>query len=148
MSFEVQESILIDRPREAVWNYVIEHDEWRRPEIVEVRKLTEGPHGKGARYEDTAKMMGQEMKVVNEILRFEPPSLLSWTQISEEGPSTTIEGRYELESLNGQTRFTLYGEYEAKGLLKLLVPLIRRQIQNDMYPRFLGQLKEILEEEP
>jgi uncharacterized protein YndB with AHSA1/START domain len=96
MSFEVQESIVIDRPREAVWNYVIEHDEWRRPEIVEVRKLTEGPHGKGARYEDTAKMMGQEMKVVNEILRFEPPSLLSWTQISEEGPSTTIKGRYEV----------------------------------------------------
>ena len=147
MAFKVRESITINQSREEVWDYVTEHDEWRRPEIVNVRKLTEGPPGESTRYEDTAKMMGREMTIVNEILRFEPPRYLSWTQVDEGGPTKTVKGSYELKSENGGTHFTLYGEYEASGLLKLLVPLIRRQLQKSTYPRFLRQLKETLESE-
>ena len=147
MSFTVKESILIDRPREDVWAYVVEHDDWRRPDVVEVRKLTEGPPGAGTRYEDTVPMMGREMTVVNEVLRFEPPGYISWTQVSDEGPVQTVEGSYELESVDGKTRFTLSGTYEASGLLRLLTLLIRRQLQNDTFPTFVSQLKEILEKE-
>jgi uncharacterized protein YndB with AHSA1/START domain len=147
MAFKVEESIVIDQPREEVWDYVIEHDEWRRPDVIEVRKLTEGPPGVGSRYEDTAKMMGRELVLVNEVQRFEPPRLISWTQVSEEGPVETIEGSYTLESLDGKTRFTLMGEYKTGGLLGLLTPVIRRQLQNKTYPKILNQLKEILETE-
>lgn len=146
MAFKVEASIVIDRPRDDVWDYVVKHDDWRRPDVIEVRKLTDGPPGSGTRYEDTVQMMGREMTVVNEVRRFEPPSYMSWTQVSEEGPVQTVEGSYQLESLDGKTRFTLAGDYQASGLLRLLTPLIRRQLQNDTFPTFLRQLKEILEE--
>ena len=145
MGFTVEESVVIDRPREDVWDYVVEHDEWRRPQVVRVRKLTPGPPGSGTRYEDTVQMMGREMRTVNEVLDFEPPSIISWTQVDKGGPAYTVKGSYELEDLDGKTRFTLFGNYEAEGLWRLLVPLIRRQLQNDTYPTFLGQLKDILE---
>lgn len=40
MGFTVRESTSIDRPREDVWDYVVEHEEWRQPQVVRVRKLT------------------------------------------------------------------------------------------------------------
>lgn len=145
MPFKAEESIIIDRPRQEVWDYVIDHDDWRRPDVLEVRKLTDGPPGEGTRYEDTVRLMGREMMTVNEVLQFEPPRYISWTQVGDEGPARTVEGSYELESRDGRTRFTLSGEYEASGLFRLLAPLIRRQLQNNTFPTFLRQLKEILE---
>jgi uncharacterized protein YndB with AHSA1/START domain len=145
MAFRVEESILIDRPREEVWDYVMAHNDWRRPEVLEVRKLTDGPAGEGARYEDTVQMMGREMTVVNEISQLEPPSYISWSQVGEEGPAYSEKGSYELESVNGKTRFTLAGRYRATGFWRLLVPMIRRRLQNDTFPRYLRQLKEGLE---
>ena len=87
MAFKVEASIVIDRPRDDVWDYVVKHDDWRRPDVIEVRKLTDGPPGSGTRYEDTVQMMGREMTVVNEVRRFEPPSYMSWTQVSERAPT-------------------------------------------------------------
>lgn len=147
MAFKVEESIVIDRPPEEVWQYVVEHNEWRRPDIVQVRKLTDGPVGSGTRYENTARQMGREMTTVNEVQRFEPPRYISWTQVGRNGPAYTVEGCYQLESLDGKTRFTLVGNYEAPGLWQLMVPFIRRKIENDIFPRFVRQLKDILESE-
>jgi hypothetical protein len=145
MAFTVQESIVINRPRPDVWDYVVEHDDWRRPDVVQVRKLTEGSPGVGTQYEDTVQLMGREMTVVNEVTRFEPPAYMAWTQADREGPTYTEEGSYALESVPGGTKFTLSGEYQASGLWRLAVPLIRRRLQNEMFPRFLRQLKETLE---
>jgi uncharacterized membrane protein len=147
MAFTVEQSIEIERPRQEVWDYVIEHDEWRRPQILEVRPLSDGPPDVGTRYEDKAQMMGREMKVVNELVRFEPPRLVAWTQVERRGPLYTVEGRYELASVDGGTRFTLSADYEAPGLWRLVAPLIRRQINTKIYPSLLGQLKSILEAE-
>lgn len=145
MPFRVEESIMIERPREEVWAYVLEHNDWRSPEVVEVRKLTDGPPGEGTRYEDRVQMMGRELIVINEVRRFDPPRTMSWTQVGEAGPAYTEEGSYELESVDGETRFTLAADYGAVGLWRLLVPLIKRQLQKDLYPRYLRQLKEHLE---
>ena len=147
MPFHEQVNILIDRPIQAVWGYVLENDEWRRPYVVEVTKLTDGPIKSGTQYEDKVDMMGTEMTIVNEVVEIDPPHFLSWKQISEEGPMTTILGSYTLESLNGKTRFTLGADYKLKGLAKLLKPLMRFQIRKKIYPNLLNQLKEILEHE-
>jgi len=147
MALQVEESIIINRPREEVWAYVVEQDEWRRPDVINVEKLSDGPPGVGTQYKDTVEMMGNEMSVVNEIIHFEPPSKLSWTQVSEQGPIETLEGSYLLEALDGKTRFTLMGTYQASGLAKLLTPLMQWQLQNKIFPRFVRQLKEILESE-
>jgi hypothetical protein len=113
--------------------------------IVKVRKITEGPHGEGARYEDTLKMMGNEMTIVNEVLRFEPPRYISWAQVDKEGPFYTVESSYELEFLDGRTRFTLMSNNEVTGLFRLFSPLMRWYFQNKGFPSMLRQLKEILE---
>ena len=145
MSFHEQKSIVIDRPIQAVWDYVLENDEWRRPMVLDVNKLTDGPPKPGTRYEDQVDMMGNKMSIVNEIIEIDPPTYLSWKQVSEEGPMTTILGSYTLEPLNGKTRFTLGAEYELKGLAKLITPIMRWQVRNKIYPNLLEQLKETLE---
>lgn len=145
MAFTVRESIVIDRPREDVWDYVANHNEWRRPTVVAVRKLTEGPPEVGTRYEDTVALMGRKMTIVNELLSYDPPRSMSWKQVEEKGPAYAIEGRYELDALNGKTRFTLATEYGTPGLGRLLAPFIRQRLANQIYPTLLSQLKDALE---
>ena len=147
MSFHEEESIVIERPIQDVWDYVLENDEWRRPMILNVTKLSDGPPESGTRYEDKFDMMGKEMAVVNEIVEIDPPRYLSWKQVTEEGPMNTILGTYTLESLDGKTRFTLGADYEMNGLAKLLTPIMRWQVRSRIYPNILAQLKEILEKQ-
>jgi uncharacterized protein YndB with AHSA1/START domain len=147
MSFTVRESIVIDSPREDVWEYVANQDEWRRPTVLAVRKLTEGPPKVGTRYEDTVKLMGRDMTIVNELLSYDPPRSMSWKQVEETGPAYAIKGRYDLDALNGKTQFTLSTEYGTPGLGRLVAPFIRRRLANHVYPTLLSQLKDALEDQ-
>ena len=70
---------------------------------------------------------------------------MSWKQVEENGPAHTVEGQCRLESLNGKARLTLAAEYGTPGLWRLLAPFARQQIANQIYPRYLRQLKEALE---
>jgi len=147
MPFTVRERIVIDRPREDVWEYVANQDEWRRPTVQAVRKLTEGRPEVGTRYEDTVELMGRKLTIVNELLSYDPPRSMSWKQVDETGPAYAIEGRYDLEALNGKTRFTLSTEYGTPGLGRLLAPFIRQRLANRVYPKLLSQLKDALEDQ-
>ena len=145
MSFTEQASIVINRPVQDVWEYVIRNNGWRRPYVLEVNKLTEGKIEAGTKYENKVNLAGNKMSIINEVIEIDPPTYLSWKQASEEGPMTTIEGRYILEPMNGKTHFTLSADYELKGLAKLLTPIMRWQTRKKIYPKLLKQLKEILE---
>jgi uncharacterized protein YndB with AHSA1/START domain len=145
MAITVEQSINIDRPIEEVWDYLLNHNEWRRPYVLGVRKITESGHGVGARYEDRFKAMGLEGTVVNELTEFEPPRRMSWTQPDKKGPVYVVTGSYTLESLDGRTRFTLTNRYEMPGLWRLLTPLLRRQTEREIYPTLLRQLKQAIE---
>jgi hypothetical protein len=56
-----------------------------------------------------------------------------------------VESSYELEFLDGRTRFTLMSNNEVTGLFRLFSPLMRWYFQNKGFPSMLRQLKEILE---
>lgn len=147
MPFTVEQSIEIDAPIQEVWDYVVEHDEWRQPLVVEVRKLNGGPHGVGSRYEDRFRVAGMSGAVVNELTHFDPPTRMSWIQPEKKPPVYVVEGSYLLEELGeGRTRFTLRNAYQPRGPFRLLAPLIRRKTERDHYPMLLGQLKDKLED--
>jgi uncharacterized protein YndB with AHSA1/START domain len=147
MAYTVEQSVLIDRPPEDVWEHVTTRDAWRRPYIVEVRDLDGGAPEPGSRYEDVFEVMGQKGTVINVLTEVDPPHRMAWTQPEKKGPVYVTEGHYELTEEDGKTRFTLSNTYEMPGLWKVLKPVIRRQSEKTAYPTMLRQLKEHLESE-
>ena len=76
---------------------------------------------------------------------FDPPNRLSWYQPELKGPVATLDGNYLLESHGEGTRFTLRSTYEAPGLWRLITPYAKRQLEKNIFPTLLRQLKEALE---
>lgn len=146
MAFTIEQDVTINRPIAEVWDYVVEHDDWRRPFVLSVRKLTNGPHDVGSRYENSVKIGFKSGTVVNELTAFNPPTRMSWTQPERHGPVSVIAGSYLLESLGEtQSRFTLTNTYEPMGVFRLLAPIARHQVATKVYPQLLRQLKENIE---
>lgn len=144
MPFTVEQSILIDRPVDEVWDYIAAHNEWRRPAVLAVRKLTDGPDGVGARYENILKMPLGTSTVVNEVTVFDPPNQMSWRQPEIRGPIGVVEGHNFLEPAGDGTRFTIKITYETPGLWRVFRPLARRRIEKSVFPTGLKQLRDAL----
>jgi uncharacterized membrane protein len=145
MAFTVEQTIIIDRPVQEVWDYIMAHNEWRRPAVLAVRKVTDGPDGVGSRYENTLKMPLGTSTVVNEVTVFDPPGQISWRQPEIKGPVGVAEGRNFLEPAGNGRRFTLKIIYETPGLWRLLQVVARRQLETSVFPAELQQLRATLE---
>ncbi len=140
MAFTVEQGIILDRPVHEVWNYVMAHNEWRKPAVLAVRKLTKGPDGVGSRYENKLKTPVGTRTVVNELTVFEPPSRMSWRQPEMKGPLAVLEGHNFLEPAGDGTRFTIRITYKMPGPWRLFEPLVRRQMEKSIFPTELQQL--------
>lgn len=145
MAITVEQSILINRPVQEVWDHIVAHNEWRRPAVLAVRKLTDGPDGVGARYENTLKMPVGTSTVVNEVTVFEPPRQISWRQPEIKGPIGVVEGHNYLEPAVDGTRFTMKITYETPGLWRALQWLARWRLERTVFPTGLQQLRATLE---
>jgi hypothetical protein len=128
------------------WDYVMTHDDWRLPYVLSVSKLTEGDADVGSRFENKLKGGGRSWTVINEITSYEPPHKLSWKQTNDEGPTKTIKGTYLLESVDGATTFTLHTTLETRGMSAGPVWLNKWILVRQVYPRFLSQLRQALDE--
>jgi hypothetical protein len=140
MAFTVEQSITINRSAQEVWEYVMAHNEWRKPAVLAVRKLTVGPDGVGSRYENRLKMPVGSRTVVNELTVFDPPTRMSWRQPEIKGPFGVVEGHNFLEPVGEGTLFTIKITYKLPGLWRLIGPLVRRRMENSVFPTELQQL--------
>lgn len=138
MSFTVEASAIIARPREEVFAYLESHDDWRGPAVQEVRRLDPGQPAVGSRYQNVWRSRGRTFTVVNEVTVREPPHRLSWRQVGGSAPVQVIEGNYLLEDVIAGTRFTIRTTYQPRGPARLVAPLLRsiitrtvhRQVEN------------------
>jgi uncharacterized membrane protein len=140
---KVEESVVIKRPAEQVYNFVTDLKnlpQWE-PAITEVEQTSAGELGVGTTYRGVNKMMGMKMKWTSIVNKCEPNKKWSETIISG---SSRIDEQLSFDATDGSTKFTLAYDMKAGGILKLLSPLIvsttRKQLKEN-----LNNLKIILE---
>jgi uncharacterized membrane protein len=140
---KVEESVVIKRPAEQVYNFVTDLKnlpQWE-PAITEVEQTSAGELGVGTTYRGVNKMMGMKMKWTSIVNKCEPNKKWSETIISG---SSRIDEQLSFDAADGSTKFTLAYDMKAGGILKLLSPLIvsttRKQLREN-----LGTLKRMLE---
>ena len=122
---------LISRPVQEVWDFFIDFtnsSHWTRSGS-ELRKTSEGPLGVGTTIESVRPMFGREIKSQRLVAtRYEPPHLVSFTAVV---PFIgDLIGGFTLESVDGGTRLSRWGELNAGGLKgaigSALAPVVRR----------------------
>jgi carbon monoxide dehydrogenase subunit G len=139
-----EESVEIDRPVQAVVNYVSDvenYPEWMA-HVLEVRKDTPGAPRQSDRFVVAIKSVGRRFETPYERAAHEADR--RYTDRAVGGPIPNQRWHSSFEEVPGGTRFTRAVEVESGGLLKLLEPLQkwagRRQLKKD-----LQTLKGVLE---
>ena len=136
---------LISRPVQEVWDFFIDFtnsSHWTRSGS-ELRKTSEGPLGVGTTIESVRPMFGREIKSQRLVAtRYEPPHLVSFTAVV---PFIgDLIGGFTLESVDGGTRLSRWGELNAGGLKgaigSALAPVVRRSWSTE-----LSNIKRLIE---
>jgi uncharacterized protein YndB with AHSA1/START domain len=140
---KVESSILIDRPVEEVFAYVVDPNntaQWAGP-VVEAKKTSEGPVGLGTTSSRVSQLLGRTMEATYEISEYELNSHYADKMTS--GP-VPITSRISVAPVDGGTKVTIAGEIQAAGFFKLAEPIFariaKRQVAADVQT-----LKELLE---
>lgn len=126
-------SFEIARPAEEVFAYLDElerHGEWQ-DQIVSAERLTDGPTRVGTRMRETRRIGGREQVMSYEITEHDPPRTFAFRGL--DGPLRPI-GRGVVESIGdgSHSRMTLTLEFEAHGMGKLMLPLVRSQAEKQV----------------
>ena len=105
-------------------------------------KLTDGPLRVGTRFRETRLMGGKEQQAELEIVEFEPTQRYSMQNLTE-GIETVY--RYNFQPERAGTRIDLVCEVKAKGIKKLMLPLVASILKKEDGDH-LQRVKKILEE--
>lgn len=126
--------VIVDRPPEVVFPYLIEQERQALWSDVPMRKLSEGPFGTGSRLEVTFGMGPLKARLGLELTAVEPGRRMAFGSFS--GP-IRWDGEYRLEpSGTGATRLSQHGTLRFLGLWRVLEPVIGAEIRQ-------GEIKEL-----
>jgi len=136
----------IDRPVERVFAYTadIANDPTWQSDMLEARRMTEGPVGLGTTYRIRVKpSMGVSEGSV-EMVELQPGRRQVFR--GDMGPmKPTITHLFE--SADGGTSLTRHVRFELPGPMRLMQPVVRAMVRK-RNAGFLAKLKEILEAQP
>jgi uncharacterized protein YndB with AHSA1/START domain len=134
----------VARPPKDVFDFITASE--NAPKIVSsvksMVKLTEGPVRVGTRYRETRLMGGREQHAELEIVEFEPARRYAMQNVTE-GIETVY--RYNFQPERDGTRIDLVCEVQAKGIKKLMLPLVAAILKKEDGDH-LQRVKKVLEE--
>jgi hypothetical protein len=134
----------VARPPKEVFDFISASE--NAPKIVDsvksMVKLTEGPARVGTRYRETRLMHGKEQHAELEIVQFEPTRKYAVQNVTE-GIETVY--RYNLQPERDGTRIDLVCELKARGIKKLMLPLVASILKKEDGDH-LQRVKKVLEE--
>jgi uncharacterized protein YndB with AHSA1/START domain len=140
---KMEASVVIARPIEEVFAYVVNASSWPKWEqgLLEAEQTSEGPIGVGTTFRGLNEFMGRKMEWTSEITEYEPNEKVAQKMIS--GP---VQGEQSLtfEPVEDRTRFTLVSEGETGGFFKVAEPIVNRMMKKQLEGN-LAKLKQILE---
>jgi uncharacterized protein YndB with AHSA1/START domain len=141
---DVANSITIDRPVPDVFAYVTEitnEPAWHT-DLLEGRQTSDGPVGVGTKYQIRFKPFMGNSEGVEEVIGHEPNHLhVLRGEMGPMRPTLT----YQVEAVDGGTRFTRRVQLEASGFIGLMLPLMRPMMQR-RNAGFVANLKRVLEQ--
>jgi uncharacterized protein YndB with AHSA1/START domain len=140
-------TIVIDRPIDEVFAFLAdgENDKKFSSRILEIKKTTDGPPGRGTVYESTAKDGPFKATHEFELIVFEPPTQIRWRERSTSTPVVVPEGGYDLEPAGEGTRLTFFNVLEGQGFVgKLIGPLALRSARKGA-DAFVASIKKAVE---
>jgi len=119
----IEGEILIDRPVEAVFDFVADqrNEPLYNPRMVRVAKVSDGPVGKGTVFRSAARSMGRTAEMRIEMIGYDKPGLLVSASTM---PEADITGRLTFEPAPAGTRMRWSWQVRPKGAFWLLTPLI------------------------
>jgi uncharacterized protein YndB with AHSA1/START domain len=134
----------VARPPKEVFDFITASE--NAPKIVSsvtsMVKLMEGPVRVGTRYRETRLMNGKEQQAELEIVEFEPTRKYAMQNVTE---GIEIVYRYSFQPERDGTRIDLVCEIKAKGLKKLMLPLVASILKKEDGDH-LQRVKKALEE--
>jgi uncharacterized protein YndB with AHSA1/START domain len=143
---DLQASITIRRPIADVFAFVADARKIPRwhADTAEVHLLSGDGRQAGSRLVDVIHTgKGKRMEAMVEITRYEPDRL--WAFSAELGSFGGFDGCYRFEVVPAGTRVTFTEDLRLRGLLRLLRPLLSRQVGQTARANF-ARLRALLEE--
>jgi uncharacterized protein YndB with AHSA1/START domain len=141
-------TVEIARSPQDVFAYVTDPSrftEWQDA-VVSARLEGDGPVRQGSRVRLTRRTGRREQTLTTELTEFRPPQSYAFRGI--DGPIRPIgKGTVEPVGNGERSRFTFELDFEANGIGKLLLPLVRRQARHELLETH-DNLKKRLESGP
>ena len=138
-----EESITINRPANIVFNFVLDgtNNPLWRPAVLDIERVPGKPSGAGAVYKQGLKGPGgRRIEGDYEIVECRPDELIRFQVIA--GPARPT-GMYRFEAVGNATRVTFALHLDAKGLTRLISPMIASTMKSEVAT--LSNLKAYLE---
>lgn len=138
-------NVVIERPVEDVWAYVIDpgNDPVWQGAIVEVRRGAGVPLHVDSEIEVVAQLLGRTFQATLVVTELEP--MRRFGVRTSAGP-VPMQGTYHLEPVERGTRFTVEGQTDAHGFFKVAEPLFARRAHRE-WASSCETLKDLLEAE-
>lgn len=152
MSYDIEHSILIEAPPEEVWRWVAEDVDlersWRNIDgrgVQRLERVDEGPVEVGSRFRGTVKMGGGEPQAyTNVVTEIVSRRFIAWETTEAEG-HLSGRGNYELESVDGKTRFHIRLDYPPQTIIGRLQRPIVRLVGGRFIENMVRKLKKSIE---
>src|SRR5882757_4215908 len=121
MADNFEGSVLIDRPIEQVFDFLVDGENDRKfsARVLAIKKMTDGPIRAGTVYASTVKDAGIKTEREFELDVVERPTRIRWHELSS-APVIVPAGGYDLVTEGAGTRVTLFNELEGQGIGKLI----------------------------
>ncbi len=138
---KIENSVLIDRPADAVWEFYtnLANIPSLDPYILEARQDSPGPLGKGS----TLSLRMEKWSLLLRVTEFEPSRKVAYEALSP-GSLKGSTDSYSLEPFDGKTRIVETMDVKSNGFFGLAGSFFGRAAEKDVGIR-LGALKRILE---
>ena len=134
--------VVVDRPRDVAFPYIVEPAKQALWSDVPMRLLTEGPLATGSRMELSFGKGPMTVRLGLELTAVEDGRRMAWTTFS--GP-IRWDGEYRLEDApEGRTTVSQEGSFEFRGLWRLLEPLLGAEMRKGE-EKELQRLKAVIE---
>lgn len=142
---DFQSSIIIHKPVEEVFNYILDVDHIPNimPNVVRLEMVTEAPIRKGSKFIETRSIRGRKAQAEIEVVQFDRNKRYSTISVAN---GITITYKYSFEPIDEGTQVQFEGFVQIKGIFGFLSrrALIKILKQEDGY--LLQYLKEALEQ--
>lgn len=142
---DITESIIVDRPREEVWKFLVEPENVRMTSsnLQEYEQVDDGDIGVGTRFRGVVKVAGRNIEWTNQVTRFDDGKSLHTKSLD-----SPIDFTYDtdLTDADGGTEITVHQDIGSFGGFfgKLADPLVVRMYRKDVRAN-LEKMKDALE---